>query len=69
MADGLTLFRGAQLAIDTTLVSPLHCDGTARSKAADVDGAALEVARRRKQRIYPELSGDEGRARLVGVGS
>ena len=27
--DGLTLFDGAQLAIDNTLVSPLKRDGTA----------------------------------------
>ena len=26
--DGLPLFGGAQLAVDTTLVSPLHCDGS-----------------------------------------
>ena len=65
VADGLTLFRGAQLAIDTTMVSPLHRDGSARRRAADVDGAALEAARRRKERTYPELAGDGGRARLV----
>ena len=65
VADGLTLFGGAQLAIDTTLVSPLHRDGTARRRAAHVNGAALEVARRRKERTYPELAGDQGRARLV----
>ena len=64
LADGLTLFRGAQLAIDT-MVSPLHRDGTARRRAADVDGAALEAARRRKERTYPELYGDGGIARLV----
>ena len=29
VADGLTLWHGAQLAIDTTLVSPFHRDGTA----------------------------------------
>ena len=28
VADGLPLFGSVQLAIDTTLVSPLHCDGT-----------------------------------------
>ena len=65
VANGLTLFGGAQLAIDTTLVSPLHRDGTARRRAAHVNGAALEVARRRKERTYPELAGDQGRARLV----
>ena len=65
VADGLTLWRGAQLAIDTTLVSPLKADGTARNRAADRDGAVLVEARRRKERTYPELSGEGGRARLV----
>ena len=64
VADGLTLFRGAQLAIDTTMVSPLHRDCTARKRAADVDGAALEAARRRKKKTSRELSKDGGRARL-----
>ena len=65
VADGLTLWQGAQLAIDTTLVSPLRRDGSARPRAADHAGAALEEARRRKERTYHELSGDGGRARLV----
>ena len=65
VVDGLTLWQGAQLAINTTLVSPLRCDGSARPRAADHDGAALEDARRRKERTYPELTGDGGRARLV----
>ena len=30
VADGLPMFRGFQLAIDTTLVSSLHCDGSSR---------------------------------------
>ena len=29
VVDGLPLFSGAQLAVDTTMVSPLHRDGTA----------------------------------------
>ena len=57
--------EGAQLAIDTTMVSPLHSDGTAIRQAAAHDGAALEAARRGKERVYPELSGDEGEQRLV----
>ena len=65
VVDGLTLWHGAQLAIDTTLVSPLRRDGTARRRAANHDGAALEEARQRKERTCPELSGDGGRARLV----
>ena len=65
VADGLTLWNGSQLAIDTTLVSPLHRDGTARRRAADHNGVALEHARRRKAATYPELTWDMGRARLV----
>ena len=32
---------------------------------AEVDGAALAAARRRKERTYPELVGDSQRAKLV----
>ena len=55
VADGLPLFGGAQLAVDTTL-SALHCDGSARPGAAHRDGVALEVARRRKERTHPEMA-------------
>ena len=65
VVDGLSLFRGAQLAIDTTLVSSLSRNGTARPRCATVSGAALDRARIRKERRYPELAGDHGRARLV----
>ena len=61
VADRLPLFNGAQLAIDTTLVSPVRADGLPRRQCAHVDGAALAQARRVKQRTYPAL----GRARLV----
>ena len=64
VADGLPLFGGAQLAIDTTLVSLIRGDGQPRFLCAAHDGAALVQARRRKQRTYPEFGG-EGRARLV----
>ena len=67
IADGLPLWRGARLAIDTTLVSPIRADGTARRHAAHRDGVALEEARRTKERKYPELAGNGGRARLVVV--
>ena len=53
VVDGLPLFRGAQLAIDTTLVSPLRGDGQLHRRCADVDGAALDEARRRKERTNP----------------
>ena len=42
VADGLTLWRGAQFAIDTTLVSLLHQDGSARSRTHTTNGAVLE---------------------------
>ena len=68
VVDGLPLFHGAQLAIDTTMVSPVRGDGRPRPQCARVDGAALARARRRKEATYPELSGANGRARLVVLG-
>ena len=65
IANGLPLFKGAQLAIDTTIVCPVGRDGTAHARAADVDGISLEQARARKERRYPELIGIGGRAKLV----
>ena len=65
IADGLNLFQSAQLAVDTTMVSPLRRDGTARRGGARRPGVALEQARRTKEATCPELEGDEGRARLV----
>ena len=65
LVDGLPLFGGAQLAVDTTPVSPLHCDGSPHPRAANEDGAVLAAARRLKERTYPELVGPRRRARLV----
>ena len=66
VADGLPLFHGAQLAIDTTLVSPVGRDGLPRPRCSREDGAAAPtIARRRKERTYPELTGRLGRAKLV----
>ena len=65
LVDGLPLYGGAQLAIDTTLVSPIRGDGTARPGTANIDGIILAQARRRKERTYPELVGRRSRARLV----
>ena len=68
MADGLPLFGGAQLAVDTTVVSALRSDGTAIPRAAHTAGVALEAARRRKEGRYPELVGPRARSRLVVFG-
>ena len=65
VVDGLSLFHGAQLAIDTTLVSAVRADGTPRPRAARKGGAALDDARARKEVTYPELVGEGSRAKLV----
>ena len=69
VVDGLPLFRGAQLAIDTTLVCPLTREGVAKPRCATENGASLVRARTRKERRYPQLAGAEGRARLVVLGA
>ena len=55
VANGLPLWGGQQLAVDTTLVSPLSGQGQPVRRGGRVAGAALAVARRRKERAYPEL--------------
>ena len=65
LANGLPLFHGAQLAVETTLVSPVGRDGTARVQAHLIRGAALTAAEQRKRRyVYPELH-TAARCRLV----
>ena len=65
VCDGLPLFQGAQLCVDTTMVSVVRGDGTARRQCAAHSGASLAQARRDKETTYPELRGSNGRARLV----
>ena len=64
IANGLPLWNGAQLAVDTTLVSPLTRDGQPRRRAGRFAGAALQDARRSKERTYPDLLNNQ-RCRLV----
>ena len=40
-----------------------------RAETARTDGKALDEARKRKERTYPELAGEGGRARLVVLGA
>ncbi|CAE7820944.1 unnamed protein product, partial [Symbiodinium sp. KB8] len=47
---------GGAICCDATLVSPLRRDGTPHARAPSRDGAALQVAERRKRAIYPELA-------------
>ena len=55
VVQGLPTCFGAQVAVDTTLVSPLRRNGTARPKAHWLDGAALQEAEKDKETTYPEL--------------
>ena len=57
LATGLPLYRGIPLAVDVTMVSALHADGTPWAGAADTDGIALARAERSKAAVYPELVG------------
>ena len=52
--------------LSTTLVSPLHCDGTARRNAATTNGVALQDAHRAKERTHPELTGEGGPVGCAG---
>ena len=65
VVDGLSLFNGSQLAVDTTLVSLLRRDGTARPGAATRNGAASRFARKDEERTYSELTGKYGGCLLV----
>ena len=66
-ASGLTVHKGAQLAIDATLVSPLKRNGQARPRAHWQDGAVLQDAKKDKATTYPELLHSR-RCRLVTAG-
>ena len=55
IANGLPLHQGAQLAVDTTLVSPFTTSSQPRRRQGNFAGAALTDARRSKERTYPEL--------------
>ena len=64
VADVLPLCHGAQIAVDTTLAMAPRTVVVLRE-----NGASLRQARRRKERVHPELSGAHGRARLVVLAS
>ena len=64
VANGLPLWGGAQLAVDTTLVSPVRRNGTPQPNTAIADGVQLRTARTRKEQKYRELL-QSRRCRLV----
>ena len=55
IANGLALAGGAQLAVDTTLVSPLTRAGEPRRRAGRFAGAALTDARKAKERVLQHM--------------
>jgi len=55
VAEGLPLYAGAQLAIDTTLTSPLSANGQPRFGSDEIDGAALKNIRQTKMTTYREV--------------
>ena len=67
VADGLPLFGGVQLAIDTTPAPAVQGDGEGR-EAADKDGVALMRARRRKEADAPITCPARARSRSVVLG-
>ena len=64
IANGLPVWGGVQLAVDTTLVSALDASGRPRRHQRRTLGAALRIARLAKERTYPELIRAQ-RCRLV----
>ena len=68
VANGLPFWHGAQVAVDTTLISPLTRGGLPHPQADSEPGICLERARRRKiERTYPELLAAR-RCRLLVLG-
>ena len=64
------LYNGAQLAVDTTLVSPLTSTGEPRRQGRHPGSPALRAARQAKERTYPELvRGDRCRLVVLAHGS
>ena len=64
VATGLPIARGIPIAIDATLISPLHADGKAWANAAAIPGVSFQRAYRNKERTYLELR-DSNAVKLV----
>ena len=55
MRSLLPLGHGILVAIDASIVSPLHADGTPHPNAAQQPGVSLRRAEKSKNDTYPEL--------------
>ena len=67
VATGLPREHGIPIAVDATMVSPLHSDGSPYAGAAERRGVALARGRRAKETAYPELLASS-RLRLLTAG-
>ena len=67
MVSGLPVEHGIPVALDATMVSPLHADGTPHPGASERTGVALGRGRRDKESTYPELI-ESSRLRLLTAG-
>ena len=68
LISGVPLWHGAQIAIDATLVSPIHRNGEPRPRAASEPGVTLnQAARRKRTQTYPEFQSST-RCRLAVFG-
>ncbi len=68
VVTGLPIEHGIPVAVDATMVSPLHADGTPHRQAAERPGVALQRGRRDKETTYPELLGSS-QLRLLTAGA
>ena len=59
LANGIPLWQGAQVAVDTTCVSPVSRDGFGK--------AAADAARRKRQTTYRAVGGSSLQAGRVGA--
>ena len=60
MAEGLSIFGGVQLALDATVVSTHHGDGTPLRKSDKMDGVALQLARKEARARLVVVAGEDG---------
>ena len=63
----LNQFAQPQVLVEDAQPSTLEGDGPVRGGAPSSDGVALAEARRRKERTYPQLYGERGKARLFAM--
>ncbi len=68
VVTGLPIEHGIPVAVDATMVSPLHADGTPHRQAAERPGVALQRGRHDKETTYPELLGSS-QLRLLTAGA